>query len=487
MRTTLTFSTALGAALLLAVGACGGDDDATPDAMVDDSPDAEPAPDAGPSCTALTTEAQDIGGTDDNFAFWVAPVTTTLTGADSVSMQMEFYGGIESSLAGTFDLAEGNQANYSTCAVCFRVFELDEAGEVIRQYFQSGGSVTLAADPSSAYVLDGDLTDLALVEVTIATDGSFVSTPVEGGQCLTLGSLVLDADDVPNAWTCALDAYNDGTSCDCECGTPDPDCDLEAPPVVGCEKGEVCRNDTCTETCDVLGAEGCTTGTCGFETADTDICYTDATLVDAAALGATCASADAFFCAVNATIATGMCDQFVAGDGVCREACDDNTDCEATEVCAAVVGAKGLCITPPANDTCQTATALTIGTPVNGSTAGGTSNYNAGLQTATCTGFSMPGDDVAYSVALTAGQAITVTLSNASANFDSAIAILGPGEAAAVCDANPVTCHAGADDGLGGDDETFMYTAGDAGTYYIIVDSYSASSAGTFTLTVTSP
>lgn len=140
----------------------------------------------------------------------------------------------------------------------------------------------------------------------------------------------------------------------------------------------------------------------------------------------------------------------------------------------------------PANDTCQTADTLTLGTQVNGTTVGASSNYDSGLET--CTGFAQPGADVAYKVTLFAGQPITVTLSAPSATFDPSISLLGPGSAAAVCDAVPLTCLAGADAAGFGAGESLVFTPTSTGTYYLIVDSYyGMASRGAFKVIVTSP
>lgn len=140
----------------------------------------------------------------------------------------------------------------------------------------------------------------------------------------------------------------------------------------------------------------------------------------------------------------------------------------------------------PANDTCQTATSIQVGTPVTGTTVGASPNYDSGLET--CTGFVQPGPDVTYKITLVAGQAITVTLSAPYATFDPSISLVGPGSASSICDVVPVTCLAGADAAGFGAGESFMYTTAGTGTYYIIVDSYyGAGSSGAFTLNVTSP
>jgi hypothetical protein len=476
-------SRVLALALITFAAACGDDGGSTPpDAQ--DQPDAEAQPDAGPACTAATFGAQDpLDGFDmGNFAAWGGPATADLGDGGDVIYQIEFYGSIETSLVGTFDLAEGNQNNYRTCAICFRVFSLDAKGALARQFFQSGGSVTLTEDPLTGEMV-GNVSGLTLVEVEIA--GDFTSTPVAGGGCVDHDALALDANLIPSAWTCDDAAFNDGANCDCGCGAADPDCDVVANPIVGCDAGDVCIDAVCTETCDVLASppEGCTDGTCGYYTATEDICYTDPAVVDAAAIDAACTTG--FLCGVSSTVALGVCDAFANDDNVCREACDATGDCDALEVCSAIGGIapKGICVATPANDTCGTATPVVLGTPVTGSTGGGTADYNAGLEGATCTGFSQAGADVAYQLVLAADTSITVTLSDVSPNFDPSVALLGPG-VATICDADPITtCVAGADDGLTADGETFTYAA-TAGTYFIIVDAFGATDTGSYTLTV---
>jgi len=137
---------------------------------------------------------------------------------------------------------------------------------------------------------------------------------------------------------------------------------------------------------------------------------------------------------------------------------------------------------PPPNDTCETAPVLVIGSEVSGTTLDATPDYDSGLET--CTGYPQGGPDVVYSLLLTAGQQITVSLTP-DPSLDASIALLGPG-APSVCNAVPVTCLAGADNGVNGDPENFGYSAAATGTYYIIVDSY-YNYGSDFTISVTSP
>ncbi|MBA3456681.1 MAG: hypothetical protein H0T42_26565 [Deltaproteobacteria bacterium] len=466
----------------LALMACGDDGDSNPDAPI-----------VPPRMCTETSNAATLAisdQSDETFVLWSGTSPTSIGGGDTI-INFEFYD-VDQPLTGTIDLAAGVNANYETCAACIRVRALNAAGDAVEKtFFQDGGTITLTEDPITNKRMIGTATDVTLVEVTIDED-TFVSTPVAGGVCLSLGTITLNADAIPAAWTCPDAAFDDGTTCNCACGARDPDCDMAAAPVAGCTGTQVCSaQNTCIDVCNVLSTPpvGCPAGVCGFASATQDICVTSATAVDPAVLGGTCATATPILCAVVNTVATGLCDNFEGDDKVCREACDGADDCAVGEVCAPVIGTspKGLCITPPLNDTCETAQLITIGTPVTGKTGGALGNYGAGLEVAACTGASQNGGDVAYQVVLTAGQMITVTVSGVSPKFDPSVAILGPGTAAAVCGVNPLNCLKGADAGLNGAMETFTFTATTAGTHFLIVDTFFRNQGGTFTLNVTSP
>lgn len=454
------------------------------------NPDA--APDSGRMCTAATIAAgQEIGAnSDDTGATWSGPLMVDAGTGGDVIINFEFYPG--GSLSGPIDLAAGVNANYATCAACIRVSALNAAGdEVAKTFFQDGGTMTLTENPLTSLKMIGTATDVTLIEVTVDPD-TFTSTLVPGGVCLSLGTINLNADAVPADWTCPKAAFDDGTTCNCACGAHDPDCDVATAPVAGCTGTQTCSSsDTCIDVCNVLSTPpvGCPTGACGYSSATQDICYTAPTAVDPAVLGGTCASATPLLCAVVNTVGTGLCDNFEGDDKGCRKACDAAADCTAGQVCAGIIGTsvKGLCIAPPLNDTCETAGVIAIGTPVNGKTGGAAGNYNLGLEGAACTNSTQQGGDVAYTVVLTANQTITVTLSNVSANFDPSVALLGPGAAAAICNASPVVCLKGADAALDGLGETFTFTATAAGTYFLIVDTFYRNQGGSFTLNVTSP
>lgn len=134
---------------------------------------------------------------------------------------------------------------------------------------------------------------------------------------------------------------------------------------------------------------------------------------------------------------------------------------------------------PPANDTCETATPIARCSMYteSGSTATANNDYSPTDTPLTgCTGFTELGRDVAYRLDLLAGDVVTVNYTNTT---DGAIYIVTD------CADEPNTCVAGADDTFSGQPETLVYAAAAPGAYYLIADSFSANSGGTFTLTVT--
>lgn len=522
------------AAALLA--ACGGGD-SKPDARP--TPDANLTPDAPTdNCTAATPGAFVFAGAVTGYASWSNELPTDVGGGGSSLLYALFYHTeTRTSLVGTWDLAAGDEANYATCATCFVGVALDADGNPLKYYYQSGGSINVTTDPvdTATNRLQAMVTDLAMVEVTIDSN-TFTSTPVANGQCLRVGSFALDVDNIPVEWTCTDAQYNDGATCDCACGAVDPDCDIEAAPIVGCNGDDLCLSGVCTERCNVLAPQdACTAGSCGFWDAMTDACFTDPADVDVSPIGTACAAESSTYCAAAGGIAAGICDYYTdaseAMPGICREACDSNDDCAAHERCLPLLaesnkgicdplpaawtctvaqyedgqtcdcecgapdpdcgnselptpacGAGNLCVVADcqplaANETCATAVAITSGMTVEGHNIQAANNVD--IDNNSCTGYSVNGGDVMYAISLTAGQTVTATVTPLSTSNDPAILILGPGLDA--CTAVPPTCVAGADAGFSGDAETVSFAVTAAGTYYIVVDAF-FEGGGAFTL-----
>jgi hypothetical protein len=136
---------------------------------------------------------------------------------------------------------------------------------------------------------------------------------------------------------------------------------------------------------------------------------------------------------------------------------------------------------PPAvNDLCagaidiqdQSLTSWTI----NLSASGGYSN-NYSLVYGGCTGYSSPGPDAVYKISLAAGESVMISEAGAC---DMALWL------ATDCANLLTTCVAGSDAGTSGATESINYTAAGAGTYYLVVDAYTASGCPV-TVTVNAP
>lgn len=210
--------------LLMVAAGCGDDGvQATPDAM----------PDAPRQCATVTPRTFDLYDFDTGFVSYAALLDGTIDG-NGVYYRFEFYGGLEPTLSGTFDLAAGKQANYETCAICVRAFEIDSNQEIVKGFFHSAGSIMLTTDPLTTKQIKATVTGLRFEEVTVNQD-TFRSTAVPGGACGDVADVVIDHDEVPNAWTCTPRSdFNAGTDCNCACGVYDPDCDSTSAAVTGC-------------------------------------------------------------------------------------------------------------------------------------------------------------------------------------------------------------------------------------------------------------
>ena len=185
------------------------------------------------ACIELGTAAFTQKNSDGTISSFVSTTTPNFGAAAADAIQLEFYGsavgpGLNGEDKGSFDLANGIDDNYGTCARCFRVFE-DSADGGGRVFFQKAG--TLVVDATSDQLngsMTGTITDLTLIEVTI-DDMTFTSTPVPNGACLHIATAPIAVVGVPPpvvpaGWTCDKSYFADGSLCDCGCGAFDTDC-----------------------------------------------------------------------------------------------------------------------------------------------------------------------------------------------------------------------------------------------------------------------
>ncbi|MBA2663024.1 MAG: hypothetical protein H0U74_12070 [Bradymonadaceae bacterium] len=94
-----------------------------------------------------------------------------------------------------------------------------------------------------------------------------------------------------------------------------------------------------------------------------------------------------------------------------------------------------------------------------------------------CTGFEAPGPDAVYAIGLNAGQSMTATLSNVSANNDLSLYVV------ASCFHVRDTCMVGSD-AYGTVPETLTYTASQSEMVYVVADTWNANATGQFQLMI---
>lgn len=314
--------------------------------------DAPIAPDAGDDgggidagrCVAATVTSFALDNYDDVSVRYRARIQPELDGqAFDLYVEMNRYGDTE--YVGTFPLGgTGPDGNFGSCAHCVAAFY---GTTIAHGYFADAGTLELRADPFTLE-LDMVLEGARLIEVTIGGP-TLMSTPVPGGDCITLSRIEVDVTFPPPGWTCPLERMGDGETCDCRCGAFDPDC-FEDLPIAGCMGSQLCLPrlaggipvGACVDDCDRDEGVMCPAGgVCVDDWAD-DICTPDIDLVDRSAdIGEVCRP-DARWCAVTAAspgpgVSEGYCD-LERGDRICRPRCHADTDCDAAaaEVCVPV-------------------------------------------------------------------------------------------------------------------------------------------------------
>jgi hypothetical protein len=199
------------------------------------------AADSSSNCIAITlSDFIRDPSSDSSGAVIYAKIDPGVGGTDSDALYLELYemNGYTQA-AGSFDLSQSPDDNYSTCNHCLRLGQDIVSGTADKVFFQQSGTMVLdvSSSPMTGFV-KGSLKNVTLVESTIDAD-TYVSTPVAGGLCYTIASASFDF----SGWdtnVCSADYYYDGQYCDCGCGAWDPDCDDTSLPIENCDSGQSC-------------------------------------------------------------------------------------------------------------------------------------------------------------------------------------------------------------------------------------------------------
>ena len=165
-------------------------------------------------------------------------------------LSFEFYSGQNqnanwetvAAAVGTYDLGSGNNANYSSCNQCVRLYRYvyDETAEdwaYDKQFYQQEGKLQIKHTDFVAndhYYYNGVLS-VKLAEATISEDGSYTSSFVPNGECYEIESAAWTvypegsepADDADTGDTGSSDPADTGDDTGSEPTEPGEDTDSE--------------------------------------------------------------------------------------------------------------------------------------------------------------------------------------------------------------------------------------------------------------------
>lgn len=293
------------------------------------------------ACTAVTlTEVE--GGSGSQGQGIIAGTIDPNIGAELIDQAFvefwddgETFNGTE---PGTYELAD--EVDYATCSRCvLAIQDVPEGeGDAAKVFFASSGTLELAEEGNVIGAGFGVVTlnDVTLVEVEFTEEGMNV---VDGGDCLFIESLEYDNPKiVPDTWTCDPAYYEDGGGfCDCACGAFDPDCESPDSFVFGCDDEAAAYCDAAGECaaspswweCDAAEFDDGTTCNCECAGPDPDCDSALDLPVDGCDAGQTC-SADGLTCLDPEAICTDALDN--DNDGTID--CGDADACQGTAACA---------------------------------------------------------------------------------------------------------------------------------------------------------
>ncbi|AKF03576.1 pre-peptidase C-terminal domain-containing protein [Sandaracinus amylolyticus] len=522
----------------------GTDDAGASDAGIDGGGgDAGSTSDAGGAdeCIPVRATTWTLEGLDDVSIGYLARLVPQVDG-DTYDLSIQFYRYGDTEYVGTFDVSTGPDSNHESCAHCVQAWH---GTDRTRGFFVTEGSLEITSDPfemrlagslTGARLIEVTIEGPTLMSVPVPGGRCLVVEDVEFDRTFAPEGWTCATEAYHDGETC--DCRCGPIDPDCYEDLPVEGC-FPGEVCVGVPNQEIIRIDgACKERCDRATGDACDVGVCSFGPNNVDVCVSELEDWDPEAdIGETCAEG-AGFCAIDeGGFVRGVCDIHDRNDRECKPTCDEDSDCNLAvfERCYTITAGwppEGFCsprypidwtcsgdryedgtycdcecgvFDPdcydstravrgcgdgetcvdgascepiPANDTCAAAIPLTPGTPVTGTTLGALTQYTAATP---CVTSEQQGPDVAYSIALTAGQTLTVTATPTEHNL--ALSLRGPG-AASVCD-TAASCVAGVDANERAMAETLTYTATTAGTYYVIVDSFWSGEHGEFTLNAT--
>ena len=148
-------------------------------------------------CPVITIGAMKVDGSYDSYAYYSGSYAPNTGAATADEIDFEIY---SETATGTYDLTEGYNVSYSSCAQCILVYEdiiydnegyFEGAG---KYYYPASGTITVNSFSYDSGSLNVTLENIKLIQVTREYDSEsdrFKSEPVENGSCLVIQDSIL--------------------------------------------------------------------------------------------------------------------------------------------------------------------------------------------------------------------------------------------------------------------------------------------------------
>ena len=148
-------------------------------------------------CTLINIGAMKFDGSIDSYAYYSGTYQPGTGTATMDEIDFEIY---SETATGVYDLTEGYNVSYSSCAQCIIVYEdivydddyFDSAG---KYYYPTSGTMTVNSFSYDSGSLNVTLENVKLIQVTREYDSEsdrFKSEPVEGGSCLVINNATIN-------------------------------------------------------------------------------------------------------------------------------------------------------------------------------------------------------------------------------------------------------------------------------------------------------
>lgn len=178
------------------------DTDTDTDTETDTETDTDSDTDTGSiepgECPVINIGTMKLDGSFDNYAYYSGSYQPGTGSATMDEIDFEIYIG---TTTGTYDLTEGYNVSYSSCAQCIIVFEdivYDNEGYfdgAVKYYYPTSGTMTVNSFSYDSGSLNVTLENIKLIQVTREYDPEsdrFKSEPVEGGSCLVIQNTTIN-------------------------------------------------------------------------------------------------------------------------------------------------------------------------------------------------------------------------------------------------------------------------------------------------------